>query len=176
MEVPKFMSTDSLNVDLQPQFIRVEVKGKVTQIRFDEDILIERSTVQRSTTTGWLCVTMPRVNADMIQAQQIKTEIYKTEWQRKAKLRAMEVAEEEARETRISELQERARQDAARDRGEVVEEEKKEEEYVFKPSNLTLKAQKLPIPPLNLKRKNHFKPENECMGKVNSDSSEQKNQ
>ena len=56
------------------------------------------------------------------------------------------------------------------------EEEKKEEEYVFKPSNLTLKAQKLPIPPLNLKRKNHFKPENECMGKVNSDSSEQKNQ
>ena len=45
MEVPKFMSTDSLNVDLQPQFIRVEVKGKVTQIRFDEDILVERSTV-----------------------------------------------------------------------------------------------------------------------------------
>ena len=60
MEVPKFMNTDSLNVDLQPQYVRVDVKGKVTQIRFDEDILVEQSTVQRSMTTGWLCITMPK--------------------------------------------------------------------------------------------------------------------
>ena len=39
------MNTDQLNVDLQPQYIRVNVRGKVTQIRFDEDILVERSTV-----------------------------------------------------------------------------------------------------------------------------------
>ena len=45
MEVPKFMSTDQLNVDLQPQYVRVDVRGKVTQIRFDEDILVERSTI-----------------------------------------------------------------------------------------------------------------------------------
>jgi len=43
MEVPKFMATDSLNVDLQPQYVRVDVKGKITQIRFDEEILVERS-------------------------------------------------------------------------------------------------------------------------------------
>ena len=41
LEVPKFMNTDSLNVDLQPQYVRVDVKGNITQIRFDEDILVE---------------------------------------------------------------------------------------------------------------------------------------
>jgi len=45
LEVPKFMTTDSLNVDLQPTYCRVDIKGKITQIRFDEEILTERSTV-----------------------------------------------------------------------------------------------------------------------------------
>ena len=127
MEVPKFMSTDQLNVDLQPQYVRVDVRGKVTQIRFDEDILVERSTIQRSTTTGWLCVTMPKVNCDQIEAQIIRTEAYKAEWSKKAKLRALEMAEEEAREARIAELKARAKRDEARDRGELVEETKADE-------------------------------------------------
>lgn len=58
------MTTDALNVDLQPQYVRVDIKGKITQIRFDEDILVERSSIQRSTTTGWLCITMPRQDFD----------------------------------------------------------------------------------------------------------------
>lgn len=73
----------------------------MTQIRFDEEILVERATIQRSTTTGWLCVTCPKVNCDQIEAQRIRTDEYKAEWSRKAKLRAMEMAEEEAREARI---------------------------------------------------------------------------
>jgi len=43
MEVPRFMNTNSLNVDVQPTYVRVEVKGKVTQIRLDDEILVERS-------------------------------------------------------------------------------------------------------------------------------------
>ena len=39
------MTTDSLNVDLQPQYCRVDIRGKITQIRFDEEILVERSSV-----------------------------------------------------------------------------------------------------------------------------------
>ena len=48
MEVPRFMETSSLNVDLQPSYVRVNVKEKITQVRFDEDIMVERSSVQRS--------------------------------------------------------------------------------------------------------------------------------
>lgn len=62
------MNTNSLNVDVQPTYVRVEVKGKVTQIRLDDEILVERSQVQRSTTTGWLCITMPKANIDAIEA------------------------------------------------------------------------------------------------------------
>lgn len=69
MEVPKYMATDSLNIDLQPTYVRVNVKGKITQVRFDEDILVERSSVQRSMTTGWLSITMPKQNCDQIEAQ-----------------------------------------------------------------------------------------------------------
>ena len=72
MEVPKFMDTASLNVDLQPTYVRVDVKGKITQIRFDEDILVERSQVQRSQTTGWLSITMPKVNFDALQAAEVR--------------------------------------------------------------------------------------------------------
>ena len=121
------MNTDSLNCDLQPQYVRVDVKGKVTQIRFDEEILVERSTIQRSTTTGWLCITMPKVNIDQIQVDQKRMEAHKAEWSKKAKLRALEIAEEEAREARIAELQQRARRDAARDRGEPDPAEQEEE-------------------------------------------------
>ena len=64
LEVPRHMTTDSLNVDLQPQYVRVDIRGKITQVRFDEEILVERSTVQRATTTGWLCITMPKANCD----------------------------------------------------------------------------------------------------------------
>ena len=48
MEVPRFMETSSLNVDLQPSYVRVNVKEKITQVRFDEHIMVERSSVQRS--------------------------------------------------------------------------------------------------------------------------------
>ena len=40
----------------------------------------------------------------------------------------MEIAEEEAREARIAQLQERAKRDAARDRGEPVPDEDQPEE------------------------------------------------
>ena len=48
IEVPKFMDTSLLEVDLQPQYIRVDIKGKITQIVFPEEIMVEKSKVQRS--------------------------------------------------------------------------------------------------------------------------------
>ena len=45
IEVPKFMDTSLLDVDLQPQYIRVDIKGKITQIVFPEEIMVEKSKV-----------------------------------------------------------------------------------------------------------------------------------
>jgi protein TilB len=46
------MDTSLLDVDLQPDYVRISVKDKVTQLSMPEEILVERSTVQRSATTG----------------------------------------------------------------------------------------------------------------------------
>ena len=59
LKVPKFMDTSKINVDLHPQYVRIDVNGKITQWRFDNDIIVEKATVKRSMTTGWLEIKAP---------------------------------------------------------------------------------------------------------------------
>ncbi len=41
MWVPKFMDTSLVNVDLHPEYIRMEIKGKITQLKHPDEIIIE---------------------------------------------------------------------------------------------------------------------------------------
>ena len=59
IKLPKFLDTSKIKVDLNPNYVRVDVKGKITQWRFDNDIIVEKATVQRSTTTGELEIKAP---------------------------------------------------------------------------------------------------------------------
>ena len=54
IKVPKFLETQHINVDLQPDYVRLDIKGRITQLTHPENILVEKSKVQRSTTTGVL--------------------------------------------------------------------------------------------------------------------------
>jgi len=54
IKIPKYMDTSAINVDLQPNYVRLDIKGRITQLSIPEDILVEKSKVQRSTTTGCL--------------------------------------------------------------------------------------------------------------------------
>jgi len=72
--------------------------------------------VQRSTSTGWLSITMPKADCDVIAGENIRHAAMREDHAARTKLRALEIADEEAREVRIRELQARARGDAARDR------------------------------------------------------------
>lgn len=60
------MDTSLLNVDVQPTYVRCEIKGKVTQLHWPEEILVEKATIQRSTTTGFLVITAPVSNYEVI--------------------------------------------------------------------------------------------------------------
>ena len=55
------MDTSKIKVDLNPNYVRIDVKGKITQWRFENDIIVEKATVQRSTTTGVLEIKAPIV-------------------------------------------------------------------------------------------------------------------
>ena len=90
------MDTSLLNVDLQPSYIRCEIKGKITQIKFPEEIMVEKSKVQRSQTTGWLCVTMPKADARQIEAKKAKYAEIKAFAQGKKKEEELEKKQKEA--------------------------------------------------------------------------------
>lgn len=51
-----------MEVDVQPHYVRVTVKGKIFQMALNEEVRIEESTSQRSLTTGHLLIVMPKLN------------------------------------------------------------------------------------------------------------------
>ena len=80
------METGSLNVDLQPEYVRCTIKDKVTQLMLPEEILVEKSQVQRSTTTGALVVTCPKANFDELVAKDKRYAELREEREKKKKL------------------------------------------------------------------------------------------
>lgn len=67
--IPKFMDTSLVEVDLQPTYVRCDVKGKITQLKFPDEILVEKSTVQRAMITGILTLTCPKADISEIEAR-----------------------------------------------------------------------------------------------------------
>lgn len=90
IHIPKFMDTSLLNVDLNPQYIRLDVKGKITQLKHPDEIIVEKSKVQRSQTTGTLMLTMPKSNIDEVQAKNMRLAQLKEEKEKSDKLKALE--------------------------------------------------------------------------------------
>ena len=56
-----YLDTNKIKVDLNPNYVRLDINGKITQWRFDHDIIVEKATVQRATTTGVLEIKAPIV-------------------------------------------------------------------------------------------------------------------
>lgn len=50
-----------MDVDVQPQYVTVKIKGRVFQITLSEEVLVDKSSAVRSQTTGHLVITMPKV-------------------------------------------------------------------------------------------------------------------
>lgn len=53
-------------MDLQPNLVKITIKGKVFQFVLPEEILTDSSTAKRSQVTGHLLITMPRVKCKKI--------------------------------------------------------------------------------------------------------------
>lgn len=51
-----------MQVDVETNYVRVTIKGKVFQVAVKDEIRIEKSTSQRSMTTGHLLIVMPKLN------------------------------------------------------------------------------------------------------------------
>ncbi|XP_035527089.1 protein tilB homolog isoform X2 [Morone saxatilis] len=60
LAVYRHMDTSLIDVDVQPTYARVSVKGKIFQMVLPAEVKPDSSTAQRSQTTGHLVLTMPR--------------------------------------------------------------------------------------------------------------------
>ncbi|KNC55146.1 leucine rich repeat containing 6 [Thecamonas trahens ATCC 50062] len=59
VRISKFLDTSLIDVDVQPDYIRVTIKGKVLQLALDVEVQSDKVVAQRSQATGNLVVTMP---------------------------------------------------------------------------------------------------------------------
>ncbi|CAH1163277.1 unnamed protein product [Phaedon cochleariae] len=64
--VYKFMDSNLIQIDLQPIYVKILIKGKIFQIVFPEEICTNKSIAQRSQTTGHLVLKLPKANYDHI--------------------------------------------------------------------------------------------------------------
>jgi len=62
------LPTHKVNVDLQPTYLRIDINGYITQLTHPEEVLTEKSKVERSKTTGHLQLTMAKANITTIEA------------------------------------------------------------------------------------------------------------
>lgn len=61
--VHRFRDTSLIEVDVQPNYVRVTIKGKIFQMALKEEIRVDESTSKRSQTTGRLVIVMPKLSA-----------------------------------------------------------------------------------------------------------------
>ena len=95
VQIPRFMDTSLVNVDLHPLYVRLDIKGKITQLKFDEEILVDKSKIQRSQTTGSLLLTMPKASISELEAKNMRIQKAKEEKDQEDKLRALEKTQKE---------------------------------------------------------------------------------
>ncbi|KAG7201500.1 hypothetical protein KM043_004256 [Ampulex compressa] len=60
--VYKHLDTSYIDVDVQPEYVRVTIKGKVLQLSLPCEVSVGGSAVKRNVTTGSLVISMPRLN------------------------------------------------------------------------------------------------------------------
>jgi protein TilB len=64
LNIYKFLDTSLIDVDVQPNYIRVTVKEKIFQMALNDEVVCSESTSKRSQTTGNLLITMPKLNGE----------------------------------------------------------------------------------------------------------------
>ena len=66
VEVPKFIDTSLIDVDVQPRHVSVVIKNKTLRLRFEEDVRPDAGKAERSKTTGFLKLTIPKVDLSKV--------------------------------------------------------------------------------------------------------------
>jgi protein TilB len=69
LDVPcgKYLDTSLIQLEVQPMWVRVIVKGRLLQLPFMEEVHPDKAVAKRSTVTGNLLVTIPKVKNNIVK-------------------------------------------------------------------------------------------------------------
>lgn len=87
LEVPKHLETKDLEVNIDPHWVSVRVRGKLTQLRLNDEISVTDSKTERSQITGILKITMKKVTPQPFLTVTDETEDKKKEKQKKEQIK-----------------------------------------------------------------------------------------
>jgi protein TilB len=66
VNLPKFLDSSLIDVDIHPTYVSVVIKGKLLRLTIPSEVKVAESKCQRSKLTGSLKVIMPKVNSKEI--------------------------------------------------------------------------------------------------------------
>ncbi|XP_017730658.1 PREDICTED: protein tilB homolog isoform X1 [Rhinopithecus bieti] len=78
LAVYRYMDTSLINVDVQPTYVRVMIKGKPFQLVLPAEVKPDSSSAKRSQTTGHLVICMPKVGEVITGGQRAFTSVKTT--------------------------------------------------------------------------------------------------
>ncbi|XP_013168177.1 PREDICTED: protein tilB homolog [Papilio xuthus] len=73
LAVYKHLDSSLLDIDVQTNYVRVTLKGKIFQLHLPEEVETTNAVAERSQTTGHLVVTMPKVNGTIKSKMALKS-------------------------------------------------------------------------------------------------------
>ncbi|KAG2761563.1 hypothetical protein PC129_g5703 [Phytophthora cactorum] len=83
VDLPRFMDTSLVDVDVHPSYVSIVAKNKVLRLKFPELVHSDAGKAERSKTTGTLRLTLPK--AHVTHAQQLRARLYREEQDKKLK-------------------------------------------------------------------------------------------
>lgn len=125
--LPKFLSTDLIDCDINPLYVRFTIKEKITQLRLPEEIEVDKCKVERSKATGHLLVTCPTVRKRLYNTKE-----YKKQKEEREKAQLIKKLEKEMQE-RQEEKKEETKKELGKDTSKVNDEDDNVEEEPFVP-------------------------------------------
>jgi hypothetical protein len=75
VSVPRYLDTSQIDIDLNPTFVRLTIKGKVLQLSFPCEIIVSKSQAKRSQTTGSLQLVMQKLTPSLLPYFFLKEEL-----------------------------------------------------------------------------------------------------
>ncbi|GLE04334.1 hypothetical protein PINS_up013249 [Pythium insidiosum] len=86
VDLPRFLDTSLIDVDVHPSYVSMVIKNKLLRLRFPELVHSDQGKAERSKVTGTLRLTLPK--AHVTPTQQLRAQLKREERERQEQQRA----------------------------------------------------------------------------------------